>query len=599
MMIPCFNTFCGPPKCGIGKKVDYNQPELSRGRTAPMENTVDRITFSASFMPKKAEVDQICQALTGWEETTDVFGISFLPAPEVEEGLKKWLAPDSDAIAPDVGLVSEIAAAKTRAMNVYALLRGDNLHGRDDFTKESFEFLYHLREELVDSLSLFRKMTGFDESAQQAYIAYIAKTAPVLHYMGFEDAIPHAGQVSRLCALIAWRHGASGSEVLQAAMVGWLHDPKLRNDISWSNMATHPVVASVLAGLVFEGESVRAPVAGYLEKADGDVSLDAFVSGLRQALAVNNDSRFVVRNVILHKPAMTVPMDVEPGLADQVDESTGRDQARAVDALFEQRLAAPSIGEKPQKPDEALLALIDRAYLETGMRGISAQAWQRACEAAGMTAGPELFTDVVEGRINNSPVIRTLAKTLADDPEAAVPVRVSGSSLLCHHDEITGSGKQAARALVVADPLMLSPHKIVVASYEETFVERLQAFISSFQQNVQYLPLSDQRDGKLWQRAVLISILKAADSVNANDGNPPSLVKDFLKRHKRSELDEELLDLHRLCVGPDIWGPYAEARQDDAAFAALVESLRKEYAGMLVQYRRAMLANDGSERRIA
>lgn len=156
--------------------------------------------------------------------------------------------------------------------------------------------------------------------------------------------------------------------MLQSALVGWIHDPKLEITLSIDNLSTHPVVASAIAAVILEGPAMRASLDAYLR--DQDMTGDDFIIGALGALSVNNDSRFVAERFIFDQVALQ--------LMQQCGETDG---AQLKDMLWDrhqQRLAAPSAGAPQSFPSELEVA-IARTTMDSGLVGVLKTAWREIC----------------------------------------------------------------------------------------------------------------------------------------------------------------------------------------------------------------------------
>ncbi len=570
------------------------------------------------FSPTKHELQKIHHALTGWEGDGRVLAASCYATPKVLAGIRDLLAlplavsedgdPDRSTVASFVdekiprSLLEDLALAKARLLNTFTLLQGGLIQPSSSFEDEARSFLTDLKREMVITENQMRRVFQLNDAGVALYREFVAQTAPILFVMGFDDAIPHAGQVSRLCGYMTQRQQKSqGStvevinrpEILIALMVGWLHDPKLRGDISWSNLAAHPVVGSAIATHLLQADRMRHLYRNFAD------SFQTRPSGLRpgrfqravaEALAINNDSRFVVNNVILHKPPFPVPGVVEPGILDQIGQTKGLRIARRIEKLVDDRMSAPSRGEKPPmlKSSKALRAL-RTTRLETGLRGVSRDAWLRTVRDVKPELGPQqaldLFEQVIDGQLADKDLEAALAKNLRTRKDAVVACRISGSALLAHHGELSGWSRQAALALVNSDPLLLSAHKIGAVGTQ------IQSFVRSFNDNIRDLPKDCHERGVWWQRSVFLSILKAADRLNST-----SLRRDFLLDTADLNIEVQVKRLGELLVKPEIWGRYAGVKKGDPDFDTALKALEDEYREMLPKYRLAALDENGSER---
>lgn len=400
---------------------------------------------------------------------------------------------------------------------------------------------------------------------------FISKTAPILFNMGFPEAIEHATNVARKCAIDAAFMTSDKAEILQAVIVGWFHDPKLQDgEISASNLATHPIIASATAYDVLLQDEMQDILADYFEH--DSLKLAHFINGVKEALMINNDSKFVLDMAILKRGQLWFK-SAENGICDYVDEQ----KSKQIREIFYQRFFSPSKGEKPVSVPEDILKEIKNTSFETGLKGIDTYKFK------------EIIKDVMLASYNHNKVAEalldgTLPECIQDlfaekikEYDAIISPRVDGSALLCHSEEVV-HGKIAAKTLVVADQLFLSPHKILKANPLKTAIERIQSYLQSFNDNINSLPYDVQQFNKKWQIDVLLSIVKTLYELTGTK-NALFLKEEF---KKINNLDKKIETLNEYISNPQNWKSkkgidYSIISPEDEEFEILFNLLAKNY----------------------
>jgi hypothetical protein len=469
--------------------------------TQPLKRPVAAATPSVQFGygPTTQELTEIRQTLKG-QPVNGALTPSYLPTAETVEGLTNLLAGNPVNKAT---LSETLAQGKARVLNHHLFLLGKPLTQATALQPEAQRFLDQLDSKVNQVLS--RTLTngnGFNDAAREVFKRYVALTAPVLFTMGFADAVDHAGDVARLATRQAIQLGGTPVERLQAALVGWLHDPKLRADFSWSNLATHPAVASALAQTVFEDAQLTQRVSAYLQTTQSPRTAQQFGDGVSEALAINNDSEFVLKNVILGNP-FNHPLG-EPGLAPALTQDTRQ--------VILQRFFAPSKNQPVPTltPDQE--AALDQASLATDLRTIEPNALREALELPADQALEPTFQDLLEGKNQDAQKLAAARTRLMNTPQAIQSPRVKGTSLLAHHADVK-EAPVAAMSLSIADPLLLSPHKIVEAGTQPTPMGRLKSFLGSIEDNINALPQQAQANGRKWLGDLYSGMLQAAQQL--------------------------------------------------------------------------------------
>ncbi len=400
-----------------------------------------------SFSPSLDVLLGIRNGLRGWADINGL-GPNFLVTQAAENEL---FAHVSDGTAVSDATKQELARGRAQVVNFYSLLTSGqpvSLRPATDFTVEVDLFLKQLKQQADIWRGGSFHSLDFSPAEREIYFRVVAKSSPALFYMGFVDAIPHSGQVSRLCASMCNSLGGRHSEVLQAAIVGHLHDPKFHPtlDLERHNLATHPINAAALAHTVLEDEAIAAAVLAYFS--DNAESTAGFTAGIADALAVNDDSRFVQMAVIL------------PFFVKRVSEMFGAEVAGGFKSVMEQRLESHSKGLQPPQLSKHLRGCLSQIRLDSGLRGISQQGWRKVVSALSpaITTDPlVLFNQVISGEkteLTADHLIQLKAAMLTSAADQILKVEVPATVLMHHHQEVIASGQKAASALVIADPMM-------------------------------------------------------------------------------------------------------------------------------------------------
>ena len=534
---------------------------------------------TGTYSPSSNELMAIRNALLGWSDV-DGIGPEYFASKRVERALYKFLLSGT-RVSPAV--LKSLSKGRARVNNFFYLInqgiRPTAPKQPDCYLDETTLFL----EQLAEQAEIWRRgaFVNLDMSRQEQeiYFRVVAKTAPVLFNMGFVDAIPHSAQVSRLTASMANHLGARHSELLQAAIVGWLHDPKLnpKIDLSKANLATHPINAAGLAWCVLHDSEVAKMLLTYF---DGRKDRrEGFIDGTVDALAINNDSRFVQMMVVL------------PTYIERVTEVFGPGPASQFKTVIEARLESAAKGRNPRSLPHHLQGILSQIRLDSGLCGISKHMLSQAFAAAELDVDDPvgIVEDILDGKLSIS--MDELARLKTGIIEHAVlQVLVDSATLLHHHQEVIDSGRMAAEALVIADPMMLSPHK-VASVYDNEIIERLRSYVASFDDNNRLLPKGAQEKGLQWQRAVYLAMLSAADRLCGS-----SLLATFEREHTATTVVEDIDDLRTLIIDEATWCKYALASGADNEDVQLaLTKLEEAYVEVVHQYRKAIYAN-GDER---
>lgn len=518
------------------------------------------------------ELPLIKQALSGWPDCPDIAGPSFFFPEDVREQatreFQRFLAGPKKAKPPEY-VVKALSRTRARILNLYALALNRPLCKPEALEQEARAFLEVVKCQADDMKGVFPRF-GLGAADLKLLQSLMAHTAPTLYAMGFPDAAAHAAQVSKLCLYKVADHTGNRQDLLQAAMVGWMHDPKLSGDLSAVNLATHPLVASGLAATVFELPSFQADCRGYFRAINQPKRQISFQRGIVDALSINNDSRWVTDNMILPNLLPGIEAQIGPGMAGQARQSVL------------ERLGNPGLGKKAKPVAAPLASALRTIGVETGLIGIRTNVLPE-------TLSLKDLDSVLEGKITNSVRIQGLRQALKS-ADAFVPVKVSGLSLLSHHEEVIPSGRKAALALINSDPLLLSPHKVLQASKpDESLLSGITSFVNSFNHNIQDLPKVSQAEAKAWQRAVYVALLEAADKLAGQD-----MVKPFLEESRSMDIPDQLDRLRSLLINPATWQRVGAIQASDPRFQECVRRIESRYLRMTRLFRDANMRHDGS-----
>jgi hypothetical protein len=192
------------------------------------------------------------------------------------------------------------------------------------------------------------------------------------------------------------------------------------------------------------------------------------------------------------------------------------DDSRAIEQVFTNRFSAPSRGAKKLPHlSSRQLNQINKVYFSTDLRGINIAALQN--NAGQFTITPEALRHLLNGEPNDQHRWNQARELIQAQPSKAFIInpKVKGGTLTSHHAEVK-KGRLAALGLATADPLLLSPHKVIAQTKGDTVLDRLKSFLGSLDDNLQYLPQEAQINKPLWRKQVLESILASAQEVTGN-----------------------------------------------------------------------------------
>lgn len=537
---------------------------ITLGETAhaetPPPDPGDRVTFSGHYAPRDKDLSSTIRALSGWQDP-DVSAPNYMPEDLVEQSFFQVL--EGNASVHPVA-AKGLAERKLKAMNLHLLTLGKPLYAPQKAEHEAKEFIVAVDEAVPVLDEVFGKQYGFTREELTVMHRFIAKTAPILFEMGFPDPVRHAAQVSRLCVIQAHKQGADKAELLQAAMVGWLHDPKLASELSRENLATHPVIGSAIARHIFDDPTFRSE----LEKLPSvqKMGSEKFANGVVEALSINNDSRYVLTEVILKaiQPFVSNPDKTEK--------------------IALKRFMASLRGAVPPSLSDALTRELEQGEVPSGLRGLSLSRLEvmrrelapsypplqnlSASQMLALVLQNQPISGLEEPR--RQALIEEMQARLQADPQAVVRHHINALSLFSHHQEVK-SGRVAALALASSDPLLLSPHKIIEAEKEDTCLAGISAFLTSFNNNVTSVPRRTRDEARLWQRDLYLHMIQAAEELTGKKLKPAFTGKNVTAKVQVDRLAKVLNDpaSWRAQDGTD----YGAASLNDPASKALAERL--------------------------
>lgn len=477
--------------------------------------------------------------------------------------------------------MAQFSPARAQVVNFFGLLYGEgDFQPRlpSSFDGETGLFLSQLFQQTKIWANGSFHWLDFSQAEIELLTRISVKATPTLYFMGLADAIPHAAQVSRLCASTAHTLNGRHSEVLQSAIVGYLHDPKFEPplDVTRQNLATHPIVAVALAHAIFEDQEIRSLVSAYFH---GNKTLTSdFIEGLLDVLGMNNESWFVQIMFVL------------PDLVRRIERKYGPEVASGFKAVLEDRVESASKGIAPAELPAYLHGCLQQEFIDSGLRGVSKHGWQQALAEADILVGypVALFNELLIGNIARvtQEQIAMLRSALHHNTVAILSAQINMTRLLHHHQEVMASGQIAGMALYISDPMMLSPHK-VAAVYSNALFERLKSFCQSFDQSIRLLPQCAKNMGIVWQRAVYLSMLLAADRLSGNTNK----VSEFEAGHQTSDIKQDVDDLRAIVRNSATWGSWADVAGKAASVATVkqaLETLEAAYICVVDQFRVAI-----------
>lgn len=556
------------------------------------------IRQTAPYAPPKSELDMLAVALKGGEKGRTV-GANFFPSKTIDQDLQTWLNNEREKpTESEAKLITALTAQKADVVNFYNLVlrRGELVSKTDPVIQETVrQFLTDFKTQYRQCESRFLKTPeqegfGLNNTDMALLRDVMVKTAPILFNMGFADAIPHAAQVSRLCGSLARQHLATPVQILQSIIVGWLHDCKLDGQWSVDNMATHPIVSSAVANAVAHDvlndvrtniDASMAQRAGKLNlTSDGRVSpfgdkgpreTSEFIRGIVESLSINNDSKWVLEEVILKQLKTQKPF-LSLRLKDTLERWAKR------------RLTAGSEAEMAE-------ALTPQGY--------SLGRWKSVLNQSSFGTGIYMLSVDAANKLDIAELLKPqnlnsvdLRQKIQHYPEIVKEVKLPGEYIFHHHLEASDSAYVPSLMLSNADPMLLSAHKVMQKYLKPAFLEQQTSytttkafaeFIDSLEENIQLTDPRQRIDALMFQRIILLTLLYRAAAYRGESG---------YQWQYNGSLSKEIETLSTLLKKPATWGQdwmrepiYKHANE----YERLLKSLETDYVSVLVQYREAII----------
>ena len=533
------------------------------------------------FTPSTTLLESLIEGLLGATTAEATYlAPSFFLGAEKRARLLDWLQQNESSrqsvttFCQDYqqALCSPLAFKKAAIQNHYALCKQlpremDGFIAPEGCVPDVHAFLDELASQWHNSVQFLSHTLQWSPPAIALCRQWIADTAGTLFLMGYVDNITHSAQVMRLSAIKAKYNAMPEWVQLQAALVGWLHDPKLATAFSLDNLATHPIMASAIALHWCQHPTYRNTIDAYLKgychsnapKTSRPCGVRGFIRRMLEALSINNDSRYINENIIFE--ALSHQLKRQYCAPELIDELWD---------MIQQRIAAPSQAIPVVKPSGALIAQLPLTHMDSGFIGLPQALWERIVSE---TPHPEnlspqaAYQALLEGQHTRWSQLAAEALWLyqAETGDSLHRWLLPGQLLLSHHQEVILTGRQAAYALACADPLMLSPHKILeVRPTHEPFLEKLQSFVGSLDSNINDLPHQERQYGLSWQRALYLALLQASQALSpgAHAAYVASLLERFSKTHRYTPLQSDVDELRRLVLHPSTWQGFAHLTGD-------------------------------------
>lgn len=529
---------------------------------------------------QKEEINNIKNGLRGWPRDENILAIDYFPSESEADALYKLIYKDKKINEHNFKL---LISNKTRSSNFHNFIIGDTLNNFDYYKAETEIFITELQEEISKLKTILHKIC-FTPEEIEIFLLFVSKTSSLLFNMGFTDAITHAAQVTQKCIVEAFKRNSFNYEILQSAMVGWIHDPKVPIKYSWSNLATHPIIACSIANIVLKEKDIYEKLDQYLHK-QCSINTNDFIEGVSEALAINNDSEYVFKNAILYRPKW-VPSPIEPaGVIDQLNSLSTEDLKTIginnltdnLVSIFENEVMDwfenSAQDKKITKFSKDIETTLQEIKLETGIKGIYKNIFNHSLSLISnehnINTETDFFNQLINGEITDTNLISNLHKTICNfnknNETVFISPAVQGNSLFCSHLEVKHA-KTAALSLEISDPLLLSPHKLLAEGLEGTALEQIKEFLNSFEKNIKYLPKNAIAGGKIWQRDLYYSILNSADELSNKNRvneflskyhNLDALHKPFFPNASNkvdlNVIDQQIIELIELITDPQSW----------------------------------------------
>lgn len=489
---------------------------------------------------KFSELIQIDKALSGWQGDNNIYAPCYKPSQEVINAIYKYIHSNKRLSSQ---LIDLITLDRAKCSNFQSFIISGHVKNAysEGFKLETEDFLHELKEGIEILNCIFDKV-GLKRGEKRVFHRFISRTATLLFNLGFADAINHSSQVARKGIIDSFRNNETPVEILQHAIIGWIHDPKLPGNFSWSNLSTHPIVASAIALEVLTQPDLQNDIQKYLASLKPEQkairTVEDFIKGIVEAVAINNDSKFVLDYAIFERPVWAPGLPESGGVLDQIDSMSKEELNELGIESFElkeviiktalERFYAPSNMTTATSFDYKFIKLLKKVKIETGLIGIKMDSYRMSCSR--MTESKHLqlcqktpvyiLNKILLGTLEDQNFIKNMSidlkQTHKNERNTFVNVVVPGDKLFSHQDEMKYAPK-AATNLGVADRLLLSPHKILEAGVQDSVIGRIVSFIDSFSDNITTLPKVTQLGGSIFQRDLYVSILRAADELTGNN----------------------------------------------------------------------------------
>lgn len=519
--------------------------EIKRDLQIPHKDVyLKSVSFAGANHPPVKLIKNIILDLKG--ENKNAFSPDYI-CSEAKELMSKFFG---EKVQKDSGVYEQLfkllQEKKTVAENFKSMMIGDEFHPKAFFAGSVKTFLEEMSEQLK-SISDMASKVGLKENEINYLRKIITDSAPTLFLMGHSDAIGHASQVCRKCMVDTKRQKADNLSILQSGIVGWLHDPKFSSGYSRENLATHPIIAGALLNEFVS--SSQQNLYKILKDYDMKKSFDLVIKEMQEALYTNNDSSYIVNNVLLAR----MPYFSEKEELMQI---------------VNKRLTASSKGNDAPIIPEKILAQLRQTQFETGIKKIDNERLNQAISnlfpsKEHDSLKPDFLKLVLEGEYEPKSKAKDFIVELKKIG-AISDTKISSNYLFIHQQELE-SARFLGENLVNADLLMLSPQKILKEGFEPTLFGRIQSFCNSFDDNIKNISLEHQQSAQQLQKKVFISMLNAMDKLK----NLPE--KDY------SQTD--VMTLREIIRNPKTWGEYGEMIIGDKSSKNSVEVFIKKIEG--------------------
>ncbi|MEW5818571.1 MAG: hypothetical protein AB1782_00135 [Cyanobacteriota bacterium] len=564
------------------------------------------------MLPIKNEIDNINVGLEGWSNDQTILSISYLPNSDIVSCIYELLHNNKEI---SNGQLTSLSKQKAHCVNFQSFIIKEPIYHYSSYVKETRDFIAELKYEINQLDKVFEKI-NFSTEAKHIFHLFVSRTSPVIFNMGFADAINHASQVTKKCIVEAYKRNSNDYELLQAAIVGWIHDPKVPLKFSWSNLTTHPVIACSIALKFLNQSTLKDAISKYLLKYfnNKDISPEKFINGIAEALAINNDSEYVLTNGILYRPNWASGPSEPGGIIDQILSLSDNElKSLGIEESPEQlanKVKENAIywfensaeGKKITIFESSIKTILSHIKLETGIRGIYIKAFEKSFKSVApkynfpTTTRPEkLFDQIINGEILNGEFIIDIRNSLQSSSITSEQIflipTVSGTSLFCYNIELENP-TISALALEISDPLLLSPHKLLIEGVKSTVIDQIKDFLDSCIKNIIYLPNEAKSGGKIWQRDLYVSILQTADDLTGQNqleqfveklNKYDNIYKPF-KTNSSQNIDIVIIDdqinlLSNLITDPNSWTNvetkenYANIKRKDPANNEFLDKL--------------------------